>query len=181
MGGASDGIDSVESAWRWTSSGRPLSGLGIAGSMADCLCNGVGFLAGPETVYLDTILACNPLFELSPNQTFLDKGFNVDSIGTKADKVVDFLDSSSISHLQGRFDLVYCFDTLEHISNPFLFCEHLIYITKPGGYVYMATVFEWPYHPSPEDDFRFSPAGLRELFHSPLNKLRDEFSVLWCD
>jgi len=147
----------------------------------DPSCGEVIDVGGTETVYLDTALARNPLLELSPNLTFLDKGFNVEFIGTKANEVLDFLDSSPISHLQGGFGLVYCFDTLEHVSNPFLFCEHLIYITKPGGYTYVATVFEWPYHPSPEDYFRFSPAGLRELFQSPLNRLRDEFSVLWCD
>lgn len=42
-------------------------------------------------------------------------------------------------------------------------------------------VFEWPYHPSPEDYFRFTPAGLRELFLSPLNHLREEIQILWCD
>jgi hypothetical protein len=43
----------------------------------------------------------------------------------------------------------------------------MIFVAKPGGYIYVATVFEWPYHPSPEDYFRFIPAGLRELFLSP--------------
>lgn len=96
-------------------------------------------------------------------------------------QMFDFLDWEAIAPLAGRFDLVFCFDTLEHILNPFKFCEHLIYITRPGGYVYVATVLEWPYHPSPEDYFRFSPSGLRKCFISPLNCLGREPVILECN
>jgi len=138
-------------------------------------------VGGTEVVWLDGVPAPNPLKRLNPNLLFLDKGFNVEALGTSADYVVDFLDSATVSSLQCKFDIVFCFDTLEHIPNPFLFCENLIYITKNGGYVYVATVFEWPYHPSPEDYFRFSPSGLRECFTGPANRLREEFLVLCCD
>lgn len=137
-------------------------------------------VGGTETVYLDGVLAPNPLKALNPDTVFLDKGFNIEFLGTDAHEVIDFLDLKAISHLHQRFDLVFCFDTLEHVPNPFQFCEHLVYITRPGGHVYVSTVFEWSYHPSPEDYFRFSPAGLRECFESPLNKLSGEFRVLWC-
>jgi SAM-dependent methyltransferase len=155
---------------------RILRHFGIDPSSAEAIDVG-----GTETVYLDTGFARNPLLDISPKVVFLDRGFNVEVIGTKADEVVDFLNSKSILHLRDRFDLVYCFDTLEHASNPFRFCEHLIYITKPDGYIYVATVFEWPYHPSPQDYFRFSPEGLRECFENPVNLYRDEVVVLWCD
>lgn len=138
-------------------------------------------VGGTEIVYLDGKPAPNPLKRVIPNLVFLDKGFNVEALNTSAHQVLDFLDRQSIAGLAGRFDLVFCFDTLEHVQNPFRFCEHLIYITKPGGYIYVATVFEWPYHPSPEDYFRFSPSGLRECFTSDLNALRNDFSILSCD
>jgi SAM-dependent methyltransferase len=137
-------------------------------------------IGGTDIVFLDHSFKPNPLREMSPNLYFLDKGFNVELIGAKADQIIDFLDPGSVSHMKDRFDLVYCFDTLEHAANPFLFCEHLIYVTRPLGYIYVATVFEWSYHPSPEDYFRFSPEGLRELFQSAANRLAGEFNVLHC-
>ncbi|MEM3433753.1 MAG: FkbM family methyltransferase [Candidatus Methanomethyliaceae archaeon] len=137
-------------------------------------------VGGTDVVYLDNGFAPNPLLEISPNLTFLDKGFNVKRTGGIVDMLIDFLDAEAITHLKGRFDLVYCFDTLEHVSNPFLFCEHLIDITKPGGYIYVSTVFEWPYHPSPDDYFRFSPDGLKELFCNIANRHHAEVKVIWC-
>jgi len=136
-------------------------------------------VGGTPAVNLDGHFSKNPLLEINPNLIFLDKGFTSNITQEKVDEKVDFLDLNSIQHLQKSFDLVYCFDTLEHAANPFLFCEHLIYIVKPGGYIYTSTVFSWVYHPSPEDYFRFSPGGLRELFQNSLNKLRKEFEIIW--
>jgi SAM-dependent methyltransferase len=136
-------------------------------------------IGGTETVYLDDGFAPNPLLELSPGLELLDRGFNVDVVGTSADHVVDFLDPAVASRLEGRFDLVYCFDTLEHVSDPFRFAEHLVRILKPGGHLYLATVFQWAYHPSPEDYFRFSPIGLLEVFTGPVNVMRGQFDPLW--
>jgi SAM-dependent methyltransferase len=136
-------------------------------------------VGGTERVYLDTDFAPNPLRGLSPRLTLLDRGFNVDAAGTMTDHEVDFLDPHVSGKLASSFDLTYCFDTLEHVSDPFLFCEHLIQITKPGGHLFVATVFSWPYHPSPEDYFRYSPVGLRECFLGPRNGRAKEIEVLW--
>lgn len=103
----------------------------------------------------------NPLCGRIPGIRFLDSGFNADAIGTDADIAVDFLDESAVAPLEGRFDLVISFDTLEHVRDPRRFCRHLVRAVRPAGHVYVATVFAWPYHPSPEDFFRFSPEGLR--------------------
>jgi hypothetical protein len=50
------------------------------------------------------------------------------------------------------------------VSDPFTFCRNLVRVAKPGGLIYLATVFSWEYHPSPQDYFRFSPEGLRQCF-----------------
>ena len=121
----------------------------------------------------------NPLLELVPRISFLDRGFNVDTLRTSADEQIDFLDARQIGHLHGKFDMVFCFDTLEHVSNPFRFCDHLIAITRPGGHIYVSTIFAWEYHPSPEDYFRFSPAALRQLFTDGAVERRSEATVLW--
>jgi len=136
-------------------------------------------VGGTETVCLDGELGRNPLLDVHPELLLLDEGFTQDVLGTSADASADFLDPAVVCGLEKRFDLAYTFDTLEHVANPFKFAEHLIAVTKPGGHIYVATVFEWMYHPSPEDYFRFSPSGLLELFRSPLNARRDECTVLW--
>jgi hypothetical protein len=118
-------------------------------------------VGGSKRVILDNRESPNPLFKLSPRLTVLDKGFQSE-LGI--DRKVDFLDIDSIRLLSQKFQLVYCFDTLEHVDNPFLWCRHLRFITSTGGHIYLSTVFSFPYHPSPEDYWRFSPAALELLF-----------------
>lgn len=135
-------------------------------------------VGGTAEVYLsdDGIVGieANPLTKLIPHLTLLDRGFNETELGTSSDEKVDFLVPESIEHLRNGFDIVFSFDTLEHVSNPFKFCEHLLRVAKPGGYVYVSTIFSWVYHPSPEDYFRFSPAGLEACFAEAA-----EGGVLW--
>ena len=101
----------------------------------------------------------NPLLDLHPDLEFLDRGF-LDGATYR----MDFLDPQAIVPLADKFGLTYCFYTLEHVRDPWLWCKHLLYITAPGGYVYLSTVFWFPYHPSPEDYWRFSPDALGLLF-----------------
>lgn len=111
----------------------------------------------------------NPLLDHNPDITFLDAGF----LGG-ADVEVDFTDYERIKPLGSVFDLALSFDTLEHVKYIFPFCEHLVYVAKPGGHVYLSTVFGFPPHPSPRDLFRFTPDGLRALFEDlPIREL-------WC-
>lgn len=138
-------------------------------------------IGGTDKVYLEGEIRANPLKELCPEITFLDKGFNEERIGAHSEESLDFLDKYSIGHLVDKHRLVLCFDVLEHVPNPFLFCEHLIDITRPGGYIYAATVFEWQYHPSPEDYFRFSPTGMTEIFQNTVNASRSKFKPLATD
>jgi len=121
----------------------------------------------------------NPLLEVNPEIRFLDRGFNIELLKTRADTVVDFLDEEQIAPLERRFNLVFSFDTLEHVSNPFKFCEHLARIAKPGGFIYVATVFTFAYHPSPEDYYRFSPSGLRQCFTDAANRMAGSTTVVW--
>jgi len=141
-------------------------------------------VGGTREVYLKqgqgSQVSQNPLLQVHPKIMFLDRGFNVELIGTDTDLCIDFLDPKVLVPWRDHFDLVFSFDTLEHIRNPFLFCQHLEAITRPGGYIYVSTLFQYVYHPSPEDFFRFSPAGLRQCFVDASNPARDRLSVVWC-
>ena len=108
-----------------------------------------------------TVVTENPLLKIIPDICFLDSGFNASAIRTEATIDADFLDPEVLRPLRDKFDLVLSFDTLEHVRDPFRFCAHLAKAVRPGGHLFLATVFSWPHHPSPEDYFRFSPAGLR--------------------
>jgi SAM-dependent methyltransferase len=127
--------------------------------------------------YLDreVIVTQNPLIANVKKLKFFDQGFNAGEIDTQSDIEADFLDLANIHPIQDSFDLAFSFDTLEHVRQPFDFCNNLGKIVKPEGYVYLQTVFSWSYHPSPKDFFRFSPDGLIECFKD------SGLEVLECD
>ena len=72
-------------------------------------------IGGTDTVSLDKKIVPNPILEIHPDIFFLDRGFNVETMGGKVHARIDFLDKKSIENLQDKFDITYCFDTLEHV------------------------------------------------------------------
>lgn len=97
----------------------------------------------------------NPLFELFDNYTI----FN---IAMETDVRCDLTKNLNAQYIS-KYDLVISFDTLEHISQPFSFCKNMVIAAKPGGHIYLSTVFAWPYH-GEIDYFRFTPDGLKSCF-----------------
>jgi SAM-dependent methyltransferase len=64
----------------------------------------------------------------------------------------------------GSFDLVLCTQVLEHCDDPRQAVAELRRVTAPGGRVLASTHGTQVYHPSPEDYWRWTHAGLRRLF-----------------
>lgn len=64
------------------------------------------------------------------------------------------------------FDLVVCFQTLEHCQNPLKVVAEIKRVLKPKGYVLLTAPGIWMHHPSPHDYYRWTHEGLRELFKS---------------
>jgi hypothetical protein len=62
-----------------------------------------------------------------------------------------------------QFSTVIMVSVFEHVFNPYLVSDALFKIIKPGGYLINSTPFLFPYHPSPEDNFRYSPLALRRI------------------
>ncbi len=64
----------------------------------------------------------------------------------------------------GSFDLVLCNQVLEHCDDPAQAVRELRRVTAPGGRVLASTHGVQVYHPSPNDLWRWTHAGLERLF-----------------
>ena len=62
------------------------------------------------------------------------------------------------------FDLVICSQVLEHVDDPAQVVRELARVTAPGGRVLASTHGVHVYHPSPQDLWRWTHAGLERLF-----------------
>ena len=73
-------------------------------------------------------------------------------------------DIHNIKWRPGYFDTVIATELLEHSHTPQKAIDEIYKILKPGGVCIFSTRFICPYHPDPDDYFRFSSDGLRHLF-----------------
>jgi hypothetical protein len=64
---------------------------------------------------------------------------------------------------------------LEHVNNPFESVKCLSDSVSPSGLVIVSVPWMFPHHHGPEDNWRFSPTGLRHVFKSP------SWEILECD
>jgi len=55
---------------------------------------------------------------------------------------------------------------LEHVRNPQFVVDEIHRILKPGGYVYSIVPFIFGYHSAPDDYYRWTREGIKELFSS---------------
>lgn len=62
-----------------------------------------------------------------------------------------------------HFNLAILVSVFEHVENPYRVSDALFRMIRPGGYLFNSTPFIFPYHPSPEDNFRYSPKALERI------------------
>lgn len=112
---------------------------------------------GPEKKTLEIGSGARNLWKLYfPNITTLD---------IVADKKPDVVgDVHDLPFENETFDVVLCSEAFEHFHNPFVAAQEISRVLKPGGTVLVTTRFTFPVHDAPEDYFRYTPYGLRELF-----------------
>jgi hypothetical protein len=65
--------------------------------------------------------------------------------------------------------------TLEHVEQPFEAVMQIRDVLRVGGLAIVSVPFQFPYHPSPSDHWRFTPSGLRIIFCRPC------WEILSCD
>jgi len=62
------------------------------------------------------------------------------------------------------FDVVLCLQVLEHVPDPGAAVRELRRVVRPGGRVLLSTHGVYPFHPNPDDLWRWTQQGLERLF-----------------
>lgn len=62
------------------------------------------------------------------------------------------------------FDVVLCLQVLEHVPDPDAAVRELRRVVKDGGRVLLSTHGVYPFHPNPDDLWRWTHTGLERLF-----------------
>lgn len=100
----------------------------------------------------------------------------------------------------GEFAHVECMSVLEHSRRPWLLAANLERLLEPGGSIFVAVPFVWRVHGYPDDYWRFTASGVRQLFpgikweaegyahtglsdgdHVPAIKIRDFPHIMRCE
>lgn len=101
-------------------------------------------------------------------QSFETRGITYTGIdfrpGANVDLVVDGHDIKK-EFKEGQFDMVICFDTLEHDRAFWITMENMAWVLKKGGWLLLgAPSIRHPRHMHPNDYWRFFDESFKELF-----------------
>jgi SAM-dependent methyltransferase len=86
----------------------------------------------------------------------------IDVVAHEAADLVGAVEALPVA--DASFDVVLCTQVLEHADDPAQAVRELARVTAPGGRVLASTHGVQVYHPSPQDYWRWTQAGLRRLF-----------------
>lgn len=98
-----------------------------------------------------------PFFE-----PYVESYVGVDVVPNPAAELLGAVEALPVA--DASFDVVLCNQVLEHCADPALAVRELRRVTAPGGRVLASTHGVQVYHPSPDDLWRWTHAGLERLF-----------------
>ncbi|MBF0528719.1 MAG: class I SAM-dependent methyltransferase [Deltaproteobacteria bacterium] len=81
-------------------------------------------------------------------------------------------DAAAIPFANESFDMVICEFMIEHVPDPYIVCQEMARVLKPGGSLYISYPFIHPYHSFPSDYYRFTHMGIERMLSGlqPLSK-----------
>jgi SAM-dependent methyltransferase len=79
-------------------------------------------------------------------------------------------DASSLPIKRSKFDGVLCINALYYNKNPFTAIKEISRVLKKNGKLVMMTPFIYPIHDAPNDKYRFTKYGIKEM-------LNDDFEI----
>ena len=116
-------------------------------------------VAGPYSV-LDVGCGPKPYYPFFADRAARYVG--VDLVAHPAADLVGRVEALPVE--DASFDVVLCTQVLEHCDDPAQAVRELRRVTAPGGRVLASTHGVQVYHPSPQDYWRWTHAGLHRLF-----------------
>lgn len=97
-------------------------------------------------------------------------------INTKAEHFIDFDSKTSLP--DNYCDIVLSNQVLEHVDSAEGYLKEALRILKPGGSIVLSTHGYWFYHPTPNDYWRWTSAGLRKTIEGAGFKISSFFGIL---
>jgi SAM-dependent methyltransferase len=99
---------------------------------------------------------------IGSGQTKLHK--NIKNLELEPGQNIDYVGSVlAIPCSDNFFDVILAQEVLEHVESPDRAVEEIYRVLKVGGYFYLQLPFIIGYHPCPNDYWRFTHQGIREL------------------
>jgi SAM-dependent methyltransferase len=75
-------------------------------------------------------------------------------------------------------DIILSNQVLEHVDTPSGYLQEALRILKPGGTIILTTHGYWFYHPTPNDYWRWTSAGLQKIIEVEGFKIQSFFGIL---
>jgi len=75
-------------------------------------------------------------------------------------------------------DIILSNQVLEHVDTPSGYLQEALRILKPGGSIILTTHGYWYYHPTPNDYWRWTSAGLRKTVEDESFKVTSFFGIM---
>ncbi|MFZ4778221.1 MAG: class I SAM-dependent methyltransferase [Terrimicrobiaceae bacterium] len=102
----------------------------------------------------------------SPYRLQLEEiGFRVQTMDIDLSGGADLVGTVEATNLPDQHaDLIICTQVLEHCSEPWSAAPELFRILRPNGLLLATVPHVWFYHPHPNDNWRYTPEGLSQLF-----------------
>lgn len=120
---------------------------------------------------------CGDMPYRSVIEPMVEKYIGVDlDINPKAEHFIDF---DSKTTLPDNFcDLILSNQVLEHVDSPSGYLQEAYRILKPGGSIILTTHGYWFYHPTPNDYWRWTSAGLRKTVEQENFSISSFFGIM---